>query len=990
MTNGADPAGHIDLEPGARALALAAMQTRQAVTPSEQLRLVDPSIYLLVVAGTVDVFFRTADESVGYSRHMIRLEPGGLAFGLPEGGEGFELRLVGQDATVVSGPLTQLSEAFNDGASGDLTHALARWIDLLGTAAAGRPSPHDAVTLSVGMEKSVEVDDTLEAVDSVVWLTQHGGEYWFLGRRPVEPSLVLPLCERTWVEAHEAGIVRGHATLDAAVDLARDLPAYHFMLHSLLVENAKESLAAEAMGIEAKRQRNAETLSQATRMLAVAGRAEREPPAAASGEPLLAAMQLVGRVTGIDIKTPPGGPGALDRSADPLGAIVEASGCEMRTVQLQGAWYKDDMGPLLGFRDEDLTPVALLPVGAGAYDVVEADGSSSRKVNAKLAAQLFDAAIMLYPATPTRPASVGDLLSLGLNRTARDVVTVVAMLVLVGAASMVMPIVIGQITGSVVQEAQVDQLIILISALVVASFASVAFTFVQSVAGLRIEGQIDVRAQAAVWNRILRLPASFFRDYTVGDLAMRALGIDAMRKLMTTGALSALLSIATGVFSLGLMFYYDWLLAAVATGVMAIYGVGGIILARAAANKQRQVLDNQGKLHALALQLLQAVAKLRVTGSETKAFSIWAEQFARTRRLTYAQQRLVAIVPVASAAFSFITFLVFVVIIALQAGQLLAPFETAYDWQGIDRATVTRVIAPSSFIAFYAAFGQLYAAVTGIVQTTLSLTMVVPLRDRLVPLLEAQPEDSEGGEDPGELRGEIEINAVEFRYVPDMALVLRGLSMHIREGEFIAVVGPSGAGKSSIIRLILGFDEPEAGSIFIDGKDISRLDKRAVRRQIGVVLQNGRLMSGSIFDNIVAGGNSSMDDAWRAARMAGFDQDVEDMPMGMHTVISEGGSTISGGQRQRLMIARAIVRQPRILIFDEATSALDNETQKIVADSLAELNCTRIAIAHRLSTVIDADRIFVIDQGEMVEAGSYDELMKLDGVFAQLAKRQIA
>ena len=238
-------------------------------------------------------------------------------------------------------------------------------------------------------------------------------------------------------------------------------------------------------------------------------------------------------------------------------------------------------------------------------------------------------------------------------------------------------------------------------------------------------------------------------------------------------------------------------------------------------------------------------------------------------------------------------------------------------------------------------------------------------------------------------RGAIEASRLRFRYKEDLPIVLNDVSFTINPGEFVAFVGHSGSGKPTLFRLLLGFEKPESGFIHFDGLDLDDIDPQALRRQMGVVLQNGRITDGDIFTNIIGTAPLSIDDAWEAARAAGLDKDIEAMPMGMHTVISEGGGGLSGGQRQRLLIARAIVHRPRILLFDEATSALDNQTQSTVSRSLEQLNATRIVIAHRLSTILHADRIFVFDQGGIVQQGTYDELMAQEGLFRDLAQRQI-
>jgi ABC-type bacteriocin/lantibiotic exporter with double-glycine peptidase domain len=267
--------------------------------------------------------------------------------------------------------------------------------------------------------------------------------------------------------------------------------------------------------------------------------------------------------------------------------------------------------------------------------------------------------------------------------------------------------------------------------------------------------------------------------------------------------------------------------------------------------------------------------------------------------------------------------------------------------------------------------------------------IAIPQFSRIRPLIASAVEISEDRKPPGELSGSVELSRVTFRYVSGGPPILDNVTLRMAPGEYVALVGPSGSGKSTIFRLLLGFEKPEQGAVFFDGKAIETLDISGVRRQMGVVLQNGQLASGSIYDNICGGVQLPLSQAWDAARLAGLEADIKAMPMGMHTVIAEGVSTISGGQRQRLMIARAIVRRPRILLFDEATSSLDNQAQAIVSESLARLNVTRIVIAHRLSTVRQADRIVVLVDGKIVQAGSFAELSGSSGVFADFARRQL-
>ena len=295
----------------------------------------------------------------------------------------------------------------------------------------------------------------------------------------------------------------------------------------------------------------------------------------------------------------------------------------------------------------------------------------------------------------------------------------------------------------------------------------------------------------------------------------------------------------------------------------------------------------------------------------------------------------------------------------------------------------------AAFLIAFSAFGQLAAGVTGLLGAATTLIVLVPLVERVKPVLEAEPEAAERRTDPGDLTGDVELRDVHFRYRPDSERVLAGVSLRIRPGDYVAIVGPSGSGKSTIYRLLFGFERPDSGAVLFDGHDLLNLDLEAVRCHLGVVLQDGQAVADSILNNVAGSLRLSADEIWEALRAAGLEDDVRAMPMGLHTMLHKGGGGLSGGQRQRLLIARAWARKPRILLLDEATSALDNHTQSVVQDSLGKLNITRIVIAHRLSTVRDVDRIYVLDQGRIVESGRYDELIARDRVFAELARRQL-
>jgi NHLM bacteriocin system ABC transporter ATP-binding protein len=465
------------------------------------------------------------------------------------------------------------------------------------------------------------------------------------------------------------------------------------------------------------------------------------------------------------------------------------------------------------------------------------------------------------------------------------------------------------------------------------------------------------------------LPTPFFRDYSAGDLAVRAMGINTIRQMVTGATISSLLSGAFSVFSLAVIFYYSvelgLIAALMAVIIIGVTAAGGYLQLR----YQRRETEMLGKVSSLVLQLLTGIAKLRVAGAEMRAFAVWSGQYSIQKANAAKAQSAANALVVFNSVFGVVTYLVIFATVAYVLGG---------------------GVSTGDFVAFNTAFAQFLFASAGITTAFTTILQAAPFYERAKPILRTLPEVDTEKPDPGVLRGRVEINNVTFRYDPDGPLVLDDVSLRAEPGEFVAIVGPSGAGKSSLFRQLLGFEEPEAGSVYYDHHNLAELNVQAVRRQMGVVLQNGRLMSGSIFQNIAGVSALTRDQAWEAARMAGLDEDIEMMPMGMFTFLGEGSSAISGGQRQRLMIARAIASRPRILLFDEATSALDNRSQAIVSSSLQDLKATRIVIAHRLSTIISADRIYVLKAGRIVQSGPYEELMERDGPFRDLAARQIA
>ncbi len=695
-------------------------------------------------------------------------------------------------------------------------------------------------------------------------------------------------------------------------------------------------------------------------------------------DPLLAVCMEVGRSLNVDIRLPPRSEDdEISLEADSIVEIARASHVRIRQVVLRGKWWRDDCGPLVGYVEEDGRPVALMPVKPGRYEIVDPSTKTREKVTAAIASGLSPVAHMMYRPFPGKQLDWRDLIRFGVAGKKQDLIWLVLMGAAGGILGMFVPLATGILFDSVIPGAERSQLFQIILALLAASLAGALFQVTRGISVVRIQGGMNASLQAALWDRVLELPTTFFRRYTSGELASRTMGIQAINTILSDTVVTSVLGGVFGVFNLLLLFYYSPRLAVIALLLVGCGVIASTWTGRALKRHLIELTTIQHKITGLVFQFISGISKLRMTGSEARAFGIWANMFSRQRTVSFTMERIQNRLEVFNSAYPHLAVMC---IFAAYA------FLVQNDQGGYGEGLST-----GEFLAFNAAFGSFIIVAIEMSAGMLSVMTIQPYYENVRPILETLPETDESKAAPGVLRGEIEVSNVCFRYIKDGPIILNDLSIHIQPQQFVAIVGGSGSGKSTLLRLLLGFEVQESGAIFYDSKELSGIDIRMVRRQIGVVLQNAQLMGGDIFTNIVgASANLTLDDAWRAARAVGLAEDIEDMPMGMHTIIAEGGGGLSGGQRQRLVIARAIVHEPKVLFFDEATSALDNRTQAMVTESLEKLQATRVVIAHRLSTIKNADCIFAIDRGVLRESGTYEELMQKDGYFARLAKRQIA
>ena len=659
-------------------------------------------------------------------------------------------------------------------------------------------------------------------------------------------------------------------------------------------------------------------------------------------------------------------PDSIKGLNDRLEYLLRPHGIMRRHINLKKGWYKDSIGAVLGTRKDDGSIVAFIPKGLSGYVYFDAPTGKWVKLSKKTEALFEDEGICFYKPFPLTKLTVRTLMRYILNTlSTADFVLVILATLAVSLIGLLSPKLNNLLMGTIVESESMRLLFGITIFMVCVTISSLLIRAVKTLIMTRINTKMDLSVQAATMMRVLSLPADFFKQYSAGELSSRAQYIQSLCSMLISTVLN------TGLTSIFSLIYvsqiFEYAPALVVPSLLIIFTT--ILFSLITTFYQMKYSKKQMEIAAeesgMSYALITGVQKIKLSGAEKRAYARWSKLYAKQVELTYNPPMFLR----ANGAFSSIISL---------TGALVMYFMS-----------VQSGVSVADYYAFNTAYGMVSGAFMSLAGIATTIAQFKPILEMAKPIMDAVPEVSEGKLVIDRLSGGIELNNVSFRYNENMPLVVDNLSLKIRPGQYVAIVGATGCGKSTLMRIMLGFEKPGKGAVYYDGKDLSGIDLKSLRRKIGVVMQNGKLFQGDIFSNItISAPQLSMDEAWEAAEMAGIAEDIRRMPMGMHTIISEGSGGISGGQRQRLMIARAIAPRPRILMFDEATSALDNLTQKIVSDSLDKLKCTRIVIAHRLSTIRQCDRIIYLEKGQIVEDGTYDELIAKNGKFAELVERQ--
>ena len=833
-----------------------------------------------------------------------------------------------------------------------------------------RPPRERAVSL--GNVIDLDPNSMVDGSGDVIWCRVESGEGVLFDTEPVggTGAGIFPLAAGGWVRAFDQLRLRPMSTADLAQhgklkDSLNDFMASSYRSLSTVLNFA---LVDEVMRLD---RRAARLSSDTQRIMGDLGRmiGGKAPQAAAPGanQRLFAAIHALAAEIGVKAVMPTSVHQAEADVEPSLDDILRASSLRSRAVVLDAGWWTRSLGSMLAFKIEDEHPLALIDEGIRGYWMQDLADGTRQRVTEELAGQISRDAFCLYQPLPDTKLTMKQMVWFGLQDSRNDILTII-LSALVGAWIGSLPALGSGLIFDILIPQQMSGLLWQVgAAMVILALGRSAITFCSNIAFARIRTRASARLKAGLWDRLLRQPMGFFSRYSAPDLSARVGSVEGFVGSIHTVMQQSLMTLGMLISNIATMVWLSPSAAPVALGLMLLFILAICVAAWGQQWAFKQGEQAQGIVSTFLHTLTGGVRKLRLAGAEERAFVKWGDLYSLTRIKQINVRKVTNAFSVFSSLFNTMALAAIFAVIAILNKD---PIQVG------------------AFFGFVSAFGMAMSALISLGSTILNIAFQMASLSYGQPILDAVPEKSVKKANPGRLSGAMEIANVSFRYPSDGAMILQGVKFSIEPGEFVAIVGTTGSGKSTLIKLLLGLEVPSAGTILLDQRDLSGLDVDAVRRQMGVVLQHPQLMPSSLFENIRGTANVGIEDVWEAARLAGIADDIEAMPMKLHTVVTEGGQGLSGGQLQRIAIARAIVRNPAFLILDEATSALDNVTQAEVSRNLAQLACTRIVVAHRLSTVMGADRIIVLDQGKVAESGTYEQLMAAGGAFSKMAKRQ--
>ena len=926
-----------------------------------------------VEAGRVHVFAvpSRAGQQIAPRRYLFTVDAPGVLFGKGAGNN--DLGLI---AMPLPGSRVLVDEAFWDDTEQDIPAAVDQWVGgwfaAIGRYTSTRPPRRDTIEAD-RMELVLPADTVIDSHRQIVWFRTEGGDGVLFDQEAVggiDGPAWFPLGPGGWLRTFDPMRVSTFDTpaMQRMGALRHCLPAFAALAERQVAATLKLAFVDEVQRLDRAAGRQSADMR---RVMADLGRmVGAVPPGRAlpsANQAWFHTLHVAAAPLGLRVQMPQS---VREAEADvevPMADILASSGLRARAIRLPPGWHRQALGDFVGTDAGTGAPLALL-VERGGYVRRDPVAGTRARVTDAVADTVSPDAFVLYEPLPDSKVTMTQLCLFGLQGCRPDM-AVMALAAALGAFAATLPAIGSQLILRDLIPQHLSGLLIQAGiALALVGLLRAVFNYTGNIAFARIRTRSSMRLKAALWDRLLRQPMQFLGRYTAPDLTLRCNTAEQIVMAVHQLCQQSLLTVSMLVINVATMFWLSRPAALAGLGLAGVYGLAIWFTFLGQKRAFRQGESAEGATSVFIHAITNGIRKIRLAGAEERAFVKWGERFSRSRLKLINVRRVTNLYLTFSAAFDVAAVAVVLAVLAVLSKDEL-PMGVLFGF----------LFAFSTVTQSLSAMGR---AVTGVAFQFASIPYCQPVLDN------APPREARKGS-PGRLTGALELSNIHFRY-GDGEPVLQDVSLRVAPGEFIALVGPTGCGKSTVLKLLLGLEKPVGGAILYDERDLEGLDIDAVRRQIGTVAQRPALMQGTLFDVIRGIGTATDDAVWDAARMAGVAEDIDAMPMKLHTLVAEGAPGFSGGQIQRIAIARAIVQRPAILLMDEAASALDNRTQAAVSANLAHLSCTRIVVAHRLSTVVNADRIVVLDKGRIVEEGRYEDLLSQGGFFAAMAARQIA
>lgn len=685
---------------------------------------------------------------------------------------------------------------------------------------------------------------------------------------------------------------------------------------------------------------------------------------------LFGACRILGHYSGFEFVEPPYSVLMESHGNAKLEEICRYSHVRYREISLEKDWWKNSELNLLGFYGPERKPIAILNLKSTKYHMVDPLTEESTEITEEIAEKIFPISYSFFAPLPEN-CTAQNVMKDFYTRYKKLFWSIIYRGLLGSALGLFTPLITKTLFDDVIPSNDYSTFYQIVLGLLVVAFSMFSFQLARSFILLKATSLFQIRINAVIWDHLLQVSLHFFRRLGTGDIIQRTRISDYVSKVIGDHMINIIISTIFSLIYLIPMFYYSWQMSLLGLIAVSISLSITFFRFRYQMNIQRLVLAVNGRINDFLIQIVNGISKVRVANAERRVFQRWGEMFSSSQSLNYRSRNAQVILDVVTTTLSSIFFL-------------------AIYWIGfyLLENPVGEGFTIGTFMAFTASYTPFLQAVSSFESTILTLSVIKPLWDRTSIIFEEPSETSSMKINPGKLKGDFAIENVYFRYQPDTPLILHDVSIEVKNGEFVAIIGPSGCGKSTLLRLITGFEKPEKGYVFFNRMDIATLNLELLRRQMGIVFQSTSIIAGTLFENIVCGRSCSAEQIVKAIQLSGLAELIVSLPMGLHTILTSGGTTLSGGQRQRIALARALLTEPKILLLDEATSALDNQAQEELTENLSALSVSRIVIAHRLSTVMKADRIYVMNEGKVVDVGTYQELSKKPGIFESFIGQQ--